>query len=126
MGQYREYCKCFSGYKGIQCERRMCPSGRSWVDYPTANDTAHAKEAVCSDMGVCTESTGMYLSLLSIYRSLFYSILFLFLFYSNLFMYISYHLSYPILFYLIFYRSLSCVVSCILSIYLSIYYPSFN
>ena len=34
-----------------------CPSGKAWVDIPTATDTAHAT-AECSNKGLCDRSSG--------------------------------------------------------------------
>jgi hypothetical protein len=43
-------CQCYSGFIGIDCSLRLCPSHTAWVDYPTANNTAHAAFTECSNM----------------------------------------------------------------------------
>ncbi len=49
-------CQCYTGYIGIDCSLRLCPSHTAWVDYPTANNTAHAAFTECSNM-VCFDIT---------------------------------------------------------------------
>jgi hypothetical protein len=51
-------CSCFPGFAGSDCSQRMCPSGTAWVDFPYANNTAHANYTECSNMGVCNRVTG--------------------------------------------------------------------
>jgi DNA-binding beta-propeller fold protein YncE len=59
-------CNCFEGwgaftditnFRSGSCITRVCPSGRAWVDVPTATTVAHAA-AECSNMGLCDRSTG--------------------------------------------------------------------
>lgn len=45
-------CNCFTGWTGHDCSRRSCPTGKRFLDIPSATDTAHATE-VCSGQGVC-------------------------------------------------------------------------
>ncbi|RYY69276.1 hypothetical protein EON63_23860 [archaeon] len=52
-------CQCFPGYIGVDCSLRLCPSGKAWVDLPSADDIAHAEYAECSNMGTCDRSTGL-------------------------------------------------------------------
>ncbi|CAM9473810.1 unnamed protein product, partial [Choristocarpus tenellus] len=54
-----ETCTCFEGWTGGDCSLRLCPSSFAWVDYATANDTAHASYTECSNMGICDRSTGI-------------------------------------------------------------------
>lgn len=53
-----ESCVCDDGFSGPDCSQRICPSGRAWVDFATANDTAHADYVECSNMGYCDRVTG--------------------------------------------------------------------
>lgn len=52
-------CDCISGYLGVDCSLRTCPSNRAWVDIPTQNNTAHAPFTECSNMGTCVRSVGI-------------------------------------------------------------------
>ncbi|CAM9329994.1 unnamed protein product, partial [Discosporangium mesarthrocarpum] len=54
-----EECTCYQGWIGGDCSQRLCPSSSAWVDYATANDTAHAEYTECSNMGICDRSTGI-------------------------------------------------------------------
>uniref|UniRef100_A0A7S3JTR5 EGF-like domain-containing protein n=1 Tax=Aureoumbra lagunensis TaxID=44058 RepID=A0A7S3JTR5_9STRA len=54
-----ETCVCWDGYTGPDCSQRVCPSGRAWIDYATANNTAHAEYTECSNMGYCVYETGL-------------------------------------------------------------------
>jgi hypothetical protein len=51
-------CSCFPGFVGVDCSQRMCPAGVAWVDFPSANNTAHANFTECSNMGNCNRATG--------------------------------------------------------------------
>ena len=51
-------CTCVSGWTGPDCSQRLCPTARAWVDYPSANDTAHSKFTECSGIGYCDRDTG--------------------------------------------------------------------
>ncbi|KAF0692736.1 Aste57867_16194 [Aphanomyces stellatus] len=51
-------CQCVTGYRGNQCEFKICPYGYAWADQATATDTAHAM-AECSNMGLCDPTTGV-------------------------------------------------------------------
>jgi len=53
--EYR--CTCDRGWVGGDCALRSCPTGRSWFDAPTADETAHAAGAECSNRGVCDRET---------------------------------------------------------------------
>ena len=44
------YCLCFPGYTAADCSQRLCPAGRAWVDFPNANNSAHANFTECSNM----------------------------------------------------------------------------
>lgn len=51
-------CICFSGWgAAADCSLRTCPSGPSWADIASADDSAHA-DAECSDRGYCDRLTG--------------------------------------------------------------------
>lgn len=51
-------CTCAVGWTSGDCSARKCPVGRSWHDYPTANNVAHQDLAECSNMGECLRSIG--------------------------------------------------------------------
>lgn len=51
-------CVCAKGFGAGDCSERVCPSGASWFDYPSAPNAAHASSAPCSDMGLCDRATG--------------------------------------------------------------------
>lgn len=51
-------CECFGSWTGGDCSQRKCPIGIAWHDLPTAEDTAHAPGAICSNRGICDDSTG--------------------------------------------------------------------
>merc|ERR1712086_192083 len=60
-------CACFEGwgadtdvslFKAADCSRRVCPSGRAWVDVPTDTYTAHA-DSECSNKGICDTGAGV-------------------------------------------------------------------
>jgi hypothetical protein len=52
-------CSCSNGYTGADCTEMVCPSGRSWFDYPTAANSAHYTLAECSDAGICDREAGV-------------------------------------------------------------------
>jgi len=43
-------CQCNTGYSGGDCSSRLCPMGKSWFDYPIANEVAHTTLIECSNM----------------------------------------------------------------------------
>lgn len=51
-------CKCSQTWQGGDCSERVCPSGLSWFNYPTAANTAHNVYSECSDMGTCDRTAG--------------------------------------------------------------------
>jgi hypothetical protein len=51
-------CQCYPGFYGVDCSLRTCPAGNAWVDFPSANNEAHAAFTECSNMGTCDRSTG--------------------------------------------------------------------
>merc|ERR1719359_2239961 len=51
-------CTCFPGYHGVDCSLKVCPSGRAWVDLPSADNVAHGNFTECSGMGSCNRLTG--------------------------------------------------------------------
>lgn len=51
-------CSCFPGFYGLDCSLRLCPSGNAWVDFPSANDVAHAAFTECSNQGTCDRNLG--------------------------------------------------------------------
>lgn len=52
-------CECSNGYTGADCTQMVCPTGRSWFDYPTAANSAHYSYTECSDAGVCDTEAGV-------------------------------------------------------------------
>ena len=54
-----ETCICDYGFSGPDCSLRLCPAGRAWADYASANNTAHARHVECSNMGDCDRETGL-------------------------------------------------------------------
>lgn len=50
-------CVCDKGFLPGDCSRRSCPEAPAFVDYATADDTAHL-DAECSNMGICNRATG--------------------------------------------------------------------
>lgn len=52
-------CACVRGYTGADCSLQTCPVGRAWFDEATSADIAHADGVECSNMGLCTRTTGM-------------------------------------------------------------------
>eukprot|EP01039_Chlorochromonas_danica_P005706 gene5706-6290_t len=52
-------CQCVPGFIGVDCSQRLCPAGRAWVDFPSANNVAHDDWTECSNMGICDRSTGL-------------------------------------------------------------------
>lgn len=55
-GSFR--CSCSAGWAGGDCSEKMCPDGRSWYSYPTADNQAHNDLAECSNMGICDYTVG--------------------------------------------------------------------
>lgn len=56
---YPQYtCACSEGWTGADCSERLCPNGRSWFDYPSLSDIAHAPTE-CSNMGNCDRTRGI-------------------------------------------------------------------
>ena len=53
-----EFCVCDWGFTAGDCSERICPSGRAWVDFAVANNSAHAMFFECSNMGYCDRSRG--------------------------------------------------------------------
>jgi hypothetical protein len=51
-------CSCAAGWTGADCSERTCPTGYSWFSQPSATDQAHDQLKECSDMGICSRSTG--------------------------------------------------------------------
>jgi len=51
-------CACIHGWQGGDCSDRVCPSGLDWFSYPSANNFAHNKYSVCSNMGICDPTVG--------------------------------------------------------------------
>lgn len=51
-------CVCKQGYGGADCSRRLCPTGKAWVDHAKANDDAH-NQLECSNMGLCDRTIGV-------------------------------------------------------------------
>lgn len=51
-------CKCNAGWEGGDCSLISCPKGRSWYDYPTANNVAHTTLTTCADKGLCDFASG--------------------------------------------------------------------
>lgn len=43
-------CSCFEGYHGGDCSYRLCPAGKAWFDFPSADGVAHAEYTECSNM----------------------------------------------------------------------------
>lgn len=54
-----ESCVCDYGFSGPDCSQRLCPAGRAWTDYATANDTAHGELVECSNVGECDREEGL-------------------------------------------------------------------
>ena len=52
-------CACFDQYHGADCQERRCPMGIAWVDFPSADHTAHTMMIECSNMGHCNKFTGL-------------------------------------------------------------------
>lgn len=52
-------CSCSNGYTGADCTLMVCPSGRSWFDEPSADDSAHYTLTECSDAGICDTEGGI-------------------------------------------------------------------
>jgi hypothetical protein len=51
-------CECFSGWEGVECDRRTCPKGPIIADIATGVDTSHQLEQ-CSGRGDCNHKTGL-------------------------------------------------------------------
>lgn len=51
-------CKCHSGFTGVDCTLRICPSGRAWADSASAPQTAHRDGVECSGFGFCNRQFG--------------------------------------------------------------------
>lgn len=51
-------CSCEAGWTGADCSERTCPTGHSWFSHPSGDDKAHDELVECSDMGVCSRTTG--------------------------------------------------------------------
>jgi hypothetical protein len=54
------YCLCFTGYIGVDCSLRTCPSAKAFVDFPSANNIAHADYTECSKMVYFTFSSNIF------------------------------------------------------------------
>lgn len=52
-------CECISTYQGHSCEYRVCPHGKSWLAYPTADHVRARPRVECSNMGSCDMRTGV-------------------------------------------------------------------
>jgi hypothetical protein len=55
-GSFR--CSCSTGWTGGDCSEKLCPNGRSWYGYPTADYQAHNDYSECSNMGNCDYTVG--------------------------------------------------------------------
>ena len=53
------HCVCNTGYIGVDCSQRVCPSGKAWFDIPDINNNAHRDYTECSNMGHCNRVTGI-------------------------------------------------------------------
>ena len=52
-------CECLATYQGYSCEYRVCPYGKAWLAYPTADHTRAQPRVECSNMGSCDVRTGV-------------------------------------------------------------------
>ena len=52
------YMLTYTGFHGVDCSLRVCPSGRAWVDLPHNDNLAHANFTECSNMGKCNRLSG--------------------------------------------------------------------
>lgn len=52
-------CRCNSGYSGVDCGRRSCPTGPAWFDQATDASTAHTSIVECSGRGTCDTRKGV-------------------------------------------------------------------
>ena len=50
-------CKCYKGWKGLRCTKRICPTGPRLADIAYSSDAAHSV-AECSGQGICDYGTG--------------------------------------------------------------------
>lgn len=51
-------CVCKIGWRGGDCTEMICPRGRAWFSYPSADDKAHDARLECSGMGDCDRVSG--------------------------------------------------------------------
>jgi len=55
-------CSCYSGYTGHNCAKIACPTGTAWFDEATSSSGARTdahQTAVCSNAGICDDTTGV-------------------------------------------------------------------
>ncbi|ETV88347.1 hypothetical protein, variant 1 [Aphanomyces astaci] len=51
-------CTCASGWTGVDCGWRTCPSAFPWVEVPSAADVTRVTRRECSNMGKCDRVSG--------------------------------------------------------------------